>query len=100
MVCCFSMVQRVLARQSNSEKSTVDSKNVASSSGSSEGISDGINSMDTDPLPARAVTSGEAAERVWKYLNTIPPLMEVCNSHIRIYTYSWTHIYICMYIYT
>lgn len=83
MVCCFSMVQRVLARQTNSKKSASDCRNTASSSGSvdpSKGNSSIINSssvVDSDPLPARAVTSGEAAETVWKYLNTIPSLMEV-----------------------
>jgi hypothetical protein len=84
MVCCFSMVQRVLARQTNSKKSASDSRDSAGSSGSvdpSKGnssiINDGSNVVDNDPLPARAVTSGEAAERVWKYLNMIPSLMEV-----------------------
>ena len=95
MVCCFSMVQRVLARQpvwtvaptvstasagkvsvstgntnSNSNNINSNSNSISSSNSSLESGSDGL-------LPIRTVPASEAAERVWRYLSAVPALMEV-----------------------
>jgi hypothetical protein len=99
MVCCFSMVQRVLARQpvwtvgalgntSATTSTTTSSANTtqgrsSSSTGTasnSNSNSSGLECGSEGLLPIRAVPSGEAAERVWRYLSAVPALMEVRES--------------------
>ena len=119
MVCCFSMVQRVLARQPQDDSTVVSSSttgyttqsesskrtsastntphhtdcstnNLSSSSSSGASSSSNNNSRNSSStaipeceqgfegkLPTRAVSAGEATERIWKYLSAVPSLMEV-----------------------
>ena len=114
MVCCFSMVQRVLARQpdttcsirhsntnttsstsssvqlSNGRASDVSHDNTSSASGCnsndkiSGSIATGSATGSDGLLPTRTVTGVEASERIWRFLSAVPTLMEVIIIKINI----------------
>lgn len=67
MVCGFSMVQRVLARQEHQQQHEEHADKHA------EGKAKKAKS---EMLPVKALTAGDAAERVWKYMSDIPELLE------------------------
>ena len=79
MVCCFSMVQRVLVRQPGTQQKTHNkyATNANSSTVSADPVDGNTNSESEGLLPTRTVTGAEASERIWRYLSAVPTLMEV-----------------------